>query len=75
MGVACRAVGEGREVYRVLVGKSEVKKPLGRTRHRWGTILNLSTRNLMWGYGLDKAGSGWRQVGAFVNAVMNVRVL
>ena len=28
-------VGEGRGVYRVLVGKSEGKRPLGRTRRRW----------------------------------------
>jgi hypothetical protein len=31
--VAC--MGEGRSMYRVLVGKPEVKKPLGRPRHRW----------------------------------------
>jgi hypothetical protein len=28
-------MGEGRGVYRVLVGKSEVKRPLGRPRCRW----------------------------------------
>jgi hypothetical protein len=27
--------GEGRGVYRVLVGKPEGKRPLGRRRHRW----------------------------------------
>jgi hypothetical protein len=27
--------GEGRGMYRVLVGKPEVNRPLGRTRHRW----------------------------------------
>ena len=31
--VAC--MGEGREMYRVLVGKSEGKRPLGRPRRRW----------------------------------------
>jgi hypothetical protein len=31
--VAC--VGKGRGVYRVLVGRSEGKRPLGRPRHRW----------------------------------------
>jgi hypothetical protein len=36
MGGACRAVGgEGRGVYRVLVGKPEGKRPLGRPRRRW----------------------------------------
>jgi hypothetical protein len=28
-------MGESRGVYRVLVGKSEGRKPLGRPRHRW----------------------------------------
>jgi hypothetical protein len=35
MGGACSADGEGRGVYRVLVGKPDVKKPLGRLRRRW----------------------------------------
>ena len=34
MGGACGAYGEGRGVHRVLVGKSEGKRPLGRPRHR-----------------------------------------
>jgi hypothetical protein len=28
-------MGEKRDVYRLLVGKSEGKRPLGRLRHRW----------------------------------------
>jgi len=35
MGGACSAYGERRGIYRVLVGKTEGKKPLGRPRHRW----------------------------------------
>jgi len=31
--IAC--MGESRGVYRVLVGKREGKRPLGRPRHRW----------------------------------------
>jgi hypothetical protein len=31
--VAC--MGAGRDVYRVLVGRPECKRPLGRPRHRW----------------------------------------
>jgi hypothetical protein len=34
MGVACSAKGERRDVYRVLVGKPERKRPLGRPRRR-----------------------------------------
>jgi hypothetical protein len=32
--------GEGRGVYRVLVGRPEGKRPLGRPRLRWGIALN-----------------------------------
>jgi hypothetical protein len=35
MGGVCSADGEERGVYRVLVGKPEGKRPLGRPRHRW----------------------------------------
>ena len=35
MGGACSVCGEKRGVYRVLVGKSEGKRPLGRPRRRW----------------------------------------
>ena len=35
MGGTCSAYGDKRGVYRVLVGKSEGMRPLGRPRHRW----------------------------------------
>jgi hypothetical protein len=35
MGGVCIMYGESRGVYRVLVGKPERKKPLGRPRHGW----------------------------------------
>jgi len=35
MGEACSAYGERRGIYRVLMGKSEGKRPLGRPRLRW----------------------------------------
>jgi hypothetical protein len=35
MGGACSVDGEERGVYRVLVGKPEGKRPLGRPRRRW----------------------------------------
>jgi hypothetical protein len=31
-------MGERRDIYRVLVGKPEIKRPLGRPRHRWENI-------------------------------------
>jgi hypothetical protein len=35
MGEACSTNGEKRNLYRLLVGKPEGKRPLGRTRRRW----------------------------------------
>jgi hypothetical protein len=32
-------MGEGKDVYRVLVGRPEGKRPLGRPRRRWGITL------------------------------------
>jgi hypothetical protein len=49
-------MGEKRGVYRVLVGKSEVKRPFGRTKGRWED--NIKTDLLEVGCGLDRAGSG-----------------
>jgi len=34
-------MGEGRGLYRVLVGKPEGKRPLGRRRHRWENNINM----------------------------------
>ena len=51
-------MGERRNVYRVLVGKPEGKRPLGRPSCRW----DGSSGSGWWGYGLDEAGSGQGQV-------------
>jgi hypothetical protein len=40
--VAC--MGEGRGVYRVLVGRPEGKRPLGRPRHRWEDNIKMDLR-------------------------------
>jgi len=68
-------MGERRGVYRVLVGKSEVKRPLGRPRCRWEDNIKLDLQEVGCG-GLD-----WIEVAqdrvrwrALVNAVMNLRV-
>jgi hypothetical protein len=51
-------MGEGRGVYRVLVGKPEGKRPLGRPRCRWEDNIRWIFRKWVWGYGLDSADSG-----------------
>jgi hypothetical protein len=45
-------VGEGRKVYRVLVGKSEGKRELGRQRHRWEDEIRMDLREVGWGGGV-----------------------
>jgi hypothetical protein len=67
-------MGEGRGVYRVLVGRPEDKRPLGRPRCRWENNIKLDLRET----GID--GANWIRLAqgrvqwrAFVNTVMNLR--
>ena len=72
MGGACGTMGEGRDVHRVLVGKPEVKRPLGRPRRRLKDKMDLQ----------EVGGDGdWMELAqdrnrwqALVNTVMNLRV-
>jgi hypothetical protein len=71
-------MGEGRKVYRVLVGKPEGKRPLERPRRRWADGIKVDVREIGWGGGgvewirMAQDRDLWRAV---VNAVMNLRVL
>jgi len=50
-------MGEGRGMYRVLVGKSEGKRPLWRPRHRWEDNIKMDLQEVgCGGYGQDSAG-------------------
>jgi hypothetical protein len=52
-------MGEGRNVYRVLVGKPEGKRPLERPRGRWEDGIKMDLREVVWGgCGVDSSGSG-----------------
>jgi hypothetical protein len=69
-------LGEGRGVYRILVGRPEGKRPLGRPRRRWEDNIKMDLREI----GIE--GSNWIQLvqdrvqgRAFVNTVMNLRVV
>ena len=42
-------MGEGRDVYRVLVGKPEVKRPLGRPRRRWEDNIKMDLKEVRCG--------------------------
>jgi len=50
-------MGERRVLCRVLVGKPEGKRSLGRPRRRWRTILRWLFRKWDVGYGRDRVGS------------------
>jgi hypothetical protein len=52
-------MGEGRNVYIVLVGKPEGKRPLERPRRRWEDGIKMDLREIGWGVcGVDSPGSG-----------------
>ena len=52
-------MGEGRDVYGVLVGKSKGKRPLGRHTLRWEDNINMDLQEVGYGeHGLDRALSG-----------------
>jgi len=68
-------MGEERGVYRVLVGKTEGKRPLGRPRRRWVDNIRIDHQEVGCGYmdwiGLAQGRDRWRTL---VSAVMNLRV-
>ena len=68
-------MGEEREVYRVLVGKPEGRRPLGRPRRRWVDNIRMYLQEVGCAYmdwiGLAQDRDRWRTL---VSAVMNVRV-
>jgi hypothetical protein len=67
-------MGEGRVVHRVLVGKPEGKRPLGRPRHRWEDNIKIYRQEVGGGCGdwmeLAQDRDRWR---ALVRTVRNLR--
>ena len=53
-------MGKTRGVYRVLVGKAEGKRPLGRRRRRWEDNIKMDLQD--WGWGVW-TGSSWLRIG------------
>jgi hypothetical protein len=42
-------MGEGRGAYRILVGRPEGRKPLGRPRRRWEDNIKMDLQKVGWG--------------------------
>jgi hypothetical protein len=68
-------MGEKRNTYRLLVGKSEGKRLLGRPRCRWVDNIRMDLGEVGWSdvgwTGLAQDGKRWR---ALVNSVLNLRL-
>jgi hypothetical protein len=68
-------MGENRNAYRLLVGKPEEKRPLGRPRRRWVDNIRMDLEEVGWSdvdwISLAQDRNRWR---ALVNSVLNLRV-
>jgi hypothetical protein len=68
-------MGEGRGAYRVLVGRPEGRRSLGRPRRRWEDNIKMDLQEVGWG-GMDwiDMAQDWGTWRAVVSAVMNLRI-
>jgi hypothetical protein len=69
-------MGAKRNAYRILVGKPEEKRPLGRPRHRWVDSIKMNLRDVIWdavdGINMAQNRNQWR---ALVNTILNLWVI
>jgi hypothetical protein len=59
-------MGEKRKVYKVLVGKPEVRRPLGRPRRRWEDGVRMDLRSII-NHGLIRSDQNWLIEGIRLN--------
>jgi hypothetical protein len=75
MGGACSTDGEKRNIYRLLVGEPEGRRPLHRPRRRWMDNIRMDLVDVVWSdedwIGLAQDRDRWRPL---VNSVLNLRV-
>jgi hypothetical protein len=73
--MTCSTNGEKRNAYRLLVGKPEGRRPLGRLRHRWVDYIRKDLGEVAWGavdwIGLSQDRNKWR---ALVNSALSLQV-
>jgi len=68
-------IGERRGVYKVLVGKSEGKRPLGRPRRRWEDNVKMDLQEVgFWGMDCTELAQDRNRRRALVKAVMYLGV-
>jgi hypothetical protein len=74
MGRACSTNEDQRNAYKILVGKPEGKRPLGRPRRRWMDNIKMDLRDMRWDdmdwTDLVQDRDQWSTL---VNTVMNIR--
>jgi hypothetical protein len=46
-------MGEKRSVYRILVGRPEERRPIGRPRHRWEDNIKMDLKEVGLGHEVD----------------------
>jgi hypothetical protein len=66
--------GKKIDVYRVLEGKYEGRRPLGRPRRRWEDNIKMYLREVRWGLDWISLGQDMDRWRAVVNTVMNLWV-
>jgi hypothetical protein len=65
---------EKRDAYRILVGRPEGRRPLGRPRRRWEDNIKMNIQEVRWGMDWTELAQDRDRWRAFVNAVINIRV-
>jgi hypothetical protein len=63
MGGGCSTNGGEAAAYRILVGKPEGRRPLGRSRRRWVNNIKMDLREIGWD-GMGWIGLIWLRIGA-----------
>jgi hypothetical protein len=67
-------MGEKRGAYRIVVGRPEGRRPLGRPRRRWEDNIKMDLQDVGWGMDWIELAQDRDRWWALVDAVMNLRV-